>query len=119
MRRHRSAALGARGGGGSEPSAFPEQTGPLEGGLGSQPQGGRQPQSAFWLSKTLEADWGHSPVVARRAPGPHRPLCPKVLPQWVATKLLVVSSSDSLLLCDFRLVACPFSASVFLYGQRV
>lgn len=62
---------------------------------------------------------GALPVMAEESPGLHRPLCPKVLPQWVATKLLVVSSSDSLLLCDFRLVACLFSASVFLYGQRV
>lgn len=43
--------------------------------------GPRRPQSAFWLSQNLEVGWGHSPVVAGRAPGPHRPLCPKVLPQ--------------------------------------
>ena len=52
----------------------------------------RQPQSAFWLSQNLEVGWGHSPVMVGRALGPHRPLCPKVLPQWVAAKVLVVSS---------------------------
>ena len=40
MHGHHGAALGARGGGGSEPSTFPGQMEPLEGGLGSQPWGG-------------------------------------------------------------------------------
>lgn len=86
---HRGAAPGGLRGWQLRAQRFPGTDGASGWGLWMGP---RRPQSAFWLSQNLEVGWGHSPVVAGRAPGPHRPLCPKVLPQWVAAKSLVVSS---------------------------
>ena len=62
---------------------------------------------------------GALPGRGGESPGPTWTSVSQGPAQWVAAKLLVVSSAVSFLLCDFRLVACPLCAFVFLYVQRV